>query len=197
MPSAPRLRRAHDSSSAFDALLLAARDGAPWAWQHLNEWLAPAVAGYLRAQGAAEVEDLTSETFLGVVRGIARFDGDEAQFRSWVFVIAHRRVQDERRRRAARGTPSPFDEAATPSEPVAVEGTEADALRKLATERVRYLCAQLVPDQRDVILLRLVADLTVDQVAQVLGKTPGAVKALQRRGFEALRRVIERQGVPL
>ena len=72
-----------------------------------------------------------------------------------------------------------------------------DALRNLATERVRYLCAQLVPDQRDVILLRVVADLTVDQVAQVLGKTPGAVKALQRRGFEALRRVIERQGVPL
>ena len=90
------------NTSAFDALLLAAHDGAPWAWQHLYTWLAPAVAGYLRAQGAREVDDLTSETFLGVVRGIARFRGDEGQFRSWVFVIAHRRLQDERRQLGAR-----------------------------------------------------------------------------------------------
>ena len=49
----------------------------------------------------------------------------------------------------------------------------------------------------DVLLLRLVADLTVDQIALVLGKTAGAVKALQRRGFEAVRRIFEREGVPL
>jgi DNA-directed RNA polymerase specialized sigma24 family protein len=48
--------------------------------------------------GAREIDDLTSETFLGVVRAIPRFRGDEGQFRSWVFVIAHRRLQDERRR---------------------------------------------------------------------------------------------------
>ena len=179
--------------STFDALLPAVRDGAPWAWQYLYERLAPAVAGYLRAQGAREVDDLTSETFLGVVRGIRRFTGDEAQLRSWVFVIAHRRLQDERRRRATRPDPLPLEDV-----PPSPSGdAESEALHRLATARVRAVCARLAPDQRDVLLLRLVADLTVDQIAQVLGKTPGAVKALQRRGFEAVRRTLEREGVPL
>jgi len=185
--------RARDTS-AFDALLLAARDGAPWAWEHLYTWLAPAVAGYLRAQGAREVDDLTSETFLGVLRGIARFRGDEGQFRSWVFVIAHRRLQDERRRLGARPTPVALEDGeATRAEADA----ENDALCKLATDRVRAVCERLAPDQRDVLLLRLIADLTVDQIAMVLGKTPGAVKALQRRGFDAVRRIFELEGVPL
>lgn len=194
MATTPPPGRARDTS-AFEALLLAARDGAPWAWQHLYGWLAPAVAGYLRAQGAREVDDLTSETFLGVVRGIARFRGDEGQFRSWVFVIAHRRLQDERRRLGARPATAVLDDAGAP---LASPGNaESDALRNLATDRVRAVCERLAPDQRDVLLLRLVADLTVDQIALVLGKTAGAVKALQRRGFEAVRRIFEREGVPL
>ena len=185
--------RARDAS-AFEALLLAAGDGAPWAWQHLHGWLAPAVAGYLRTQGAREVDDLTSETFLGVVRGIARFRGDEDQFRSWVFVIAHRRLQDERRLLGARPHTAELHDTAAP---LAAGDAESDALRNLATDRVRAVCARLAPDQRDVLLLRLIADLTVDQIALVLGKTPGAVKALQRRGFDSVRRIFEREGVPL
>ncbi len=74
---------------------------------------------------------------------------------------------------------------------------EDDALRAMAEERVRTLCAPLPAGQRDVLLLRLVADLTVEQVAKALGRTPGAVKALQRRGLAALRQVLEQEGVPL
>ena len=74
---------------AFDALLASARHGDAWAWRQLWDWLAPAVAGYCWVQGARDVDDLVSETFLGVVKGIARFEGSEAQLRSWVFVIAH------------------------------------------------------------------------------------------------------------
>jgi len=55
----------------------------------------------------------------------------------------------------------------------------------------------IVPDQRDVLLLRLLGRMTVDEVAETIGKTPGAVKALQRRGFVAIAKVIEREGVPL
>ncbi|HJV09488.1 MAG TPA: sigma factor-like helix-turn-helix DNA-binding protein, partial [Acidimicrobiales bacterium] len=54
-----------------------------------------------------------------------------------------------------------------------------------------------VPDQADVLLLRLVSAMTVEAVAEVLGKTPGAVKALQRRGLCALRKQLEHEGVPL
>jgi RNA polymerase sigma-70 factor (ECF subfamily) len=62
---------------------------------------------------------------------------------------------------------------------------------------VRDLCERLVPDQRDVLVLRLLGRLTVEEVAAALGKTPGAVKALQRRGFGAIGRMIEREGVPV
>ncbi|MGH9261232.1 MAG: sigma factor-like helix-turn-helix DNA-binding protein, partial [Acidimicrobiales bacterium] len=69
--------------------------------------------------------------------------------------------------------------------------------RALATAQVRALCERLSPDQRDVLLLRLLGRLTVDEVAVALGRTPGSVKALQRRGYLAISRLIEREGVPL
>jgi len=170
----------------FESVLDAARSGRPEAWERLYHALAPAVTGYLRMQGAAEPDDLASEVFLGVFRGIAKFAGDEGALRSWVFVIAHRRLHDERRRHY-RGVPT----ASYDSEPVApaTPSAEDDALRRLATDRVRAICAQLAPDQRDVVLLRILGDLTVEQVADVLGKSVGAVKQLQRRGLEAIRRL--------
>ena len=70
-------------------------------------------------------------------------------------------------------------------------------MRRLSADRVRVLCAGLAPDQGDVLLLRLVSGLTVEAVAGILAKSPGAVKALQRRGLCTLRQHLERQGVPL
>lgn len=74
---------------------------------------------------------------------------------------------------------------------------EHEVLQRLATERVERLCRRLGPEHRDVLLLRLVAGATVEEVALALGKTAGAVKALQRRGLLSLRAVLEREGVPL
>lgn len=175
-------------------MLEAARAGAPWAFERLYVDLAPAVAGYLRLQGSAEPEDLTSEVFLGVFRGLRGFDGSEQQFRSWVFTIAHRRVTDERRAAARRPHLGPTDVLL-----VELRGgdVEQDALDGLGAQWVYRLCAELSADQRAVILLRVVADLSVEEVAQITGKTAGAVKALQRRGLGALRRRTERMGVPL
>jgi RNA polymerase sigma factor (sigma-70 family) len=67
---------------------------------------------------------------------------------------------------------------------------EADAQAALATERVRMLIEALSPDQRDVLLLRIVADLSLEQTAAVLGKSVGAVKSLQHRGLAALRPIV-------
>jgi len=69
--------------------------------------------------------------------------------------------------------------------------------RLLATHRVRDLCTTLPPVQRDVVLLRLVGRLTIDEIASLLGRSRGAVKALQRRGLAKLSRRLEREGVPL
>jgi RNA polymerase sigma factor (sigma-70 family) len=183
----------------FDAVLAAARDGAPWALERMFTALAPAVTGYLRVQGSAEPEDLTSEAFVAILRNLHTFQGDEPGFRSWVFTIAHRRLLDERRRRGRRPLPEPLTAtvAAAARESSAADDVEGAIDRSLGAERVRALCDRLVPDQRDVLLMRLLGDLSIEQIAGMLGKSKGAVKALQRRGLAAVGRLLEREGVPL
>jgi RNA polymerase sigma-70 factor (ECF subfamily) len=136
--------------------------------------------------------------WVGVFRNIGTFSGTEAQFRSWVFVVAHRRVQDERRRLGRRPEPSPID-GEDQIEPAGAWADPADdeAVSRVAADQLRVTCRRLAPDQRDVVLLRTLADLTVEQTATVLGKSEGAVKALQRRGFSRLRQLLAEGGVPL
>jgi RNA polymerase sigma factor (sigma-70 family) len=177
---------------SFPQILSAARAGAEWAWSSIYGDLAPAVLGYVRAQGAVEPEDLTGEVFLQVVRDLHRFEGDERAFRSWIFVIAHHRLLDDVRARKRRPV-EPTSEL--PAE--AVGGADDEALEALAAERVRRIIERLSPDQRDVLLLRVLGGLTVDEVAAVVGKRPGAVKALQRRGLAAIERRLAKEGVTL
>lgn len=178
----------------FDAILDAARSGAPWAFERLYADLAPAVAGYLRLQGSFEPEDLSSDVFLGVFAGLRSFEGTEQQFRSWVFTIAHRRLIDERRSRIRRPV-TPTDDVETLDHRAG--DAEEDALTAVGRRRVYELCAELSADQREVLLLRIVADLTVEQIASVVGKSSGAVKQLQRRALTALRKKLAGEGVPL
>jgi RNA polymerase sigma-70 factor (ECF subfamily) len=74
---------------------------------------------------------------------------------------------------------------------------ETQVLDATANDRVRGIIEGLAPDQRDVLLLRVLGDLTVEEVATAVGKSPGAVKALQRRGLVAVKRALAEEGVPL
>jgi RNA polymerase sigma-70 factor (ECF subfamily) len=129
---------------------------------------------------------LTGEVFLQVVKGIGGFEGNEQQFRSWVFVVAHHRMLDDRRLRARR-----------PSEPLALEtleihaatdNVEGEALNQLSISEIRRQLQALSGDQRDVLLLRIVGGLNLEETAAATGKRVSAVKALQRRGIAAIRR---------
>ena len=177
----------------FDDVLAAAQAGAAWAFEVLYRDLAPAVTGYLRLHGAVEPDDLASETFLGVFTGLAGFSGDEGKLRAWVFTIAHRRLLDDWRRRSRR--PQLTDEPGDLSGHAGGD-VEDDALARLGAETVQRLCGELPADQRSVLLLRILADLTVEQVGHVLGKSVPSVKALQRRGLRALRDRLERENSP-
>ncbi|MDQ3980301.1 MAG: RNA polymerase sigma factor [Actinomycetota bacterium] len=182
-PSRRRPGRRTDLGAAFADVLAAAQANAGWAYQRLFEAHARPVAGYLRSQGAADPDDLANEVFLRAFRNLTTFSGDETAFRAWLFVIARNCLFDERRRQSRRPVLVPGDpDVATAA------GAEHEALVHLGADRVRELLAELSPDQRDVLLLRIVADLTVDQIGEVLGKQPGAVKQLQRRALESLRR---------
>jgi len=174
---------------AFDDVLAAAQAGAGWAFEVLYRDLSPVVTGYLRLHGAAEPDDLASETFLGVFTGLAGFSGDEDALRSWVFTIAHRRLIDDWRRRSRR--PQLTDDA---GDLTLLPGGDAedDALMRVGTDDVHRMCAGLPDDQRSVLLLRVLADLTVEQVASVMGRSVGSVKALQRRGLRTLRDRLEK-----
>jgi RNA polymerase sigma-70 factor (ECF subfamily) len=178
----------------FNALLEAARKGDEGAWAEIYRELAPAVLGYLRSSSAPDPDDALGEVFLQVARDVKRFDGDERSFRAWVFTIAHHRLIDARRHAARR----PVELTAEPPEPrVAAGDAEEEALARIGNEEVQRVLARLSPDQRTVLLLRVIGDLTVEQVAEAVGKRPGAVKALQRRGLAAIRRELGRSGVPL
>ena len=91
-----------DLDVAFVDALAGALDHAPVACRWIYDTYAGRVHGYLRAQGAHEPEDLTSEVFLRVFDRLAQFSGDEVQFRSWLFTIAYRILVDEVRRRKSR-----------------------------------------------------------------------------------------------
>jgi RNA polymerase sigma factor (sigma-70 family) len=169
---------------AFPGVLAAAQADAGWAYQRLFRSLAGAVASYLRGQGAEDPDGLANEVFMRAFRQLQSFDGTESGFRSWVFTIARNALLDERRRQSRR--PLVDDRATIRDQPVA--SGEVEALARLGTDEVRQILDQLVPDQRDVLLLRVLADLSVEQVAAVLGKQPGAVKQLQRRAAATLRR---------
>jgi RNA polymerase sigma factor (sigma-70 family) len=172
--------------TGFSSILEAARVGAEWAWIALYRDLSPFVLGYLRSRGAAEPEDMLGEVFLQVVRDLPGFKGDERDFRSWVLTVAHHRLLDDRRHRGRRPVdPAPAQvlESAGPT-----GDAEWDALERIGADRVRALIGGLSPDQQSVLLLRIIGGLTVEEVARTLGKRPGAVKALQRRGLATIER---------
>jgi RNA polymerase sigma-70 factor (ECF subfamily) len=181
--------------AAFDDVLAAAQAGAAWGFEVLYRDLSPVVTGYLRLHGAPEPDDLASETFLAVFRGLGGFRGDEDGLRSWVFTIAHRRLVDDHRRRSRR--PQQADDAGDVLTGIAGGDVEDDVLARLGAERVHRMCGDLPADQRSVLLLRVLADLTVEQVAAVMGRSVGSVKALQRRGLRRLREELAPAGVPL
>jgi RNA polymerase sigma factor (sigma-70 family) len=165
-----------------------ARLGAEWAWTSIYRGLSPAILGFMRAKGAHDPEGLTGEVFLQVVRDLGRFSGGIADFKAWVFTIARNRFLDDRRASSRRPTtpqPDDFLEAHGDTGDV-----EEEALRALGTERVKELVSRLSPDQQDVLLLRIVADMSLEEVARVLDKRTGAVKALQHRGLASLRKEI-------
>jgi RNA polymerase sigma-70 factor (ECF subfamily) len=144
------------------------------------------VAGYLRARRVSDADGLANEVFLRAFRTIHTFRGDEERFRSWIFTIAHHAAVDDVRHRRRRVSEAPLDWAPE----VSGGDVETEVLANLAHERIQQLLSSLSPDQRDVLLLRVVADRSVSETAAIVGKSHEAVKALQHRGLAALQRAL-------
>lgn len=141
----------------------------------MYETTATGVLGYFRSHRMRDPEALTGDVFVSVTEKLGGFRGDDDALRRWVFTIAHHRRVDEIRRADRR----PEVLTDSPSTPPAVDDEPFDPDLVAALGR-------LTPDQRDVIVLRFVADLPLRAVADITGRRTGAVKMLQARALEAL-----------
>lgn len=171
----------------FAQLLAAAQGGDQRALERIYRDVAPLVIGYLRANGARDAEDVAGDVFVSMVAGLGHFAGDEHQFRSWLLTIAHRRLVDTFRRSGRR-----------PEDPLPVEDLgaqvgsapdgESEALGRLRAQGILDAIDELTEEQRAAVLLRVLADLPVRDVARIMGKPETAVKALLRRAIASLER---------
>jgi RNA polymerase sigma-70 factor, ECF subfamily len=141
-----------------------------------------------------QAEDLTGTAFVSAIEGLPRFRGPVEALGGWLFQIARHDLYDHRRRQA-RSRLEPLDEHLVEvADAIGAEDPEELAIDRLEGSRVLAGLRQLSPDQREVLLLRMAAGLTAPEVAALVGKTTGAVKALQHRGLASLARVLGLRG---
>jgi RNA polymerase sigma-70 factor, ECF subfamily len=172
--------------------LVAARRREPAAVTRLYTAYAPALFRFFMAAVGDRhlAEDLTGNVFLSAIEGLPRFRGPVEAVGGWLFRIARNDLYDHRRRQN-RSRLEPLDENLGEAALAAgAEDPEELAIERLEGSRVMAALRQLSPDQRDVLLFRMAAGLTAPEVAAVLGKTTGAVKALQHRGLASLARIL-------
>lgn len=177
-----------------DAQVAAAARGDPDALAAVYQALAPPVLGYLRAHAVDDPEAVTNDVFVNLLPQLPRVTGGAEGVRRLAFTIAHARMVDAIRARPRSGPHIAYESAVDTR---VAASAEEDAHAALALARVHEILAMLPPDQRDVLTLRVVADLSIEQVAGVIGRSPGAVKQLQRRGLVALRRALYERRVTL
>ncbi|MEA5454868.1 sigma-70 family RNA polymerase sigma factor [Sinomonas sp. JGH33] len=146
--------------------------------------LAPVVRGYLRSHGVADPEAVTQDVFLALYPRIGSVTGGAEGLRTLVFTIAHARYVDYCRQRAKAPRMAEYDPAVDARTSASAED---EAFGSDSQEGILELLHGLSKDQREVITLRIVADLSLEQTAAVTGRSVGAVKQLQRRALLNLR----------
>jgi len=140
---------------------------------------------YHRIGDAHVAEDLTAEVFLKMLEAVKASAGWRISLSGWLYRIAHNLVVDYFRRKPRREG-LPLDEQL-----MAAQDDSAHLERVLAQQRLRAAIRRLTEDQQQVIILKFVEEMSNAEVAEILGKTEGAVKALQHRALAALRRILQ------
>lgn len=169
----------------FGSDLSLARAGDSRGFDGLHDRVVGKLTAFAVGRGAADPDQSVNDAFFRAFGALHTFDGDEAGFHRWMFAILRRQLIDEHRRSTRRPQLAVADapESATVS-------AEVVALARLGNERVARLLAQLTEDQREVITLRILLDLSIADVAEIVDKPATAVKRLQARGIQSLERLL-------
>lgn len=176
------------ASSLTDAIVQDARHGDSAALTALYESIAPGILAYLRGRGSADPEALTQDVFVQLLPRIRRIKGGASGVKALAYTIAHSRLVDEFRKRGR----SPEVLVAEAIETGWHRSAEQAVLD--GSDRALAQLKSLGEAQRTVIMLRVFGDLSVEQTAQILGRSEGAVKQLQRRALLALRATLTDSG---
>ncbi len=143
------------------------------------------MSSFGRVRGADDPDGLVNDVFLQVFKSLAGFEGCEAQFNAWVFTIAGNKLIDQARRRSRQPEQTWLSEAQE-AQLAAPHRVEDQVVDQCSSNELLAKLDCLTSEQREVVLLRIVSDLTIDTIAKTMGKRPGAIKALQRRAFRTL-----------
>lgn len=169
----------------FPEVLRCAAAGDASAFARLWRDTHPPLLRYLWVSAGDAAEDVAAEVWLEVARRIGSFRGGEHEFRGWLFTMARRKTID-RHRYEARRPVSPTGDGELLDYPAA-DDTVTAALEYISTETALALIATLPRDQAEIIVLRVVVGLDASAVAQIVGKSPGAVRVAAHRGLRTLR----------
>ncbi len=182
----------HVVGDDFAGVLAAAQGGREEDFAVLWRDANPSLLRYLRVLAPESAEDIAAETWVQVVRGLPRFVGDEMAWRAWLFTTARRRLLDQARSRRRHPT-EPLDEIGAAEVPASPD-TEQLALENIATESAIALLSELPAHQAEVIMLRVIAGLDTEVVAEMLGRSPGAIRVSAHRGLRKLETLLSRNG---
>jgi RNA polymerase sigma-70 factor, ECF subfamily len=179
---------------AFGVTLASARTGDEAAFARIFRDVQPTLLRYLGVI-ATDPEDVAGETWVQVVVGLRRFRGEEQDFRAWLFTIARNRAADAGRSRARRPA-VPLDMTEATHQLTSPDAADL-ALETVSTQTTMALIKSLPPEQAEIIMLRVVAGLDTNDVARIVGKSPGAVRVAAHRGLRRLAGRVAQAGVTL
>jgi len=173
-------------------VLALAQDGDEGAFATLWRDLNPALLRYL-AMGGEPADDVASDTWASVIQGLRRFRGDEMAWRGWVFTTARRRAIDSGRRRSRTARLEDAWES-VPDEASGIDPADVVAAQS-DTDAALRLIARLSPLQAEVVTLRVLGELPVEEVARIVGHSAGAVRVAAHRGLRRLEEILLAMGV--
>jgi RNA polymerase sigma-70 factor (ECF subfamily) len=170
-------------------LLARARQWDEAALAEVYDTYAPALYRYAyRLTGHAQTsQDIVSETFRRFLLALRRGAGPADQLSAWLYRVAHNLVVDSYRQQSPTDL-LPLDEDIVA---VTLEGGPSHVAHQEEVARARAALQQLTPLQQQVLVLRFLEELSNAEVAEIVGRTEGAVKGIQHRTLQALRRILE------
>jgi RNA polymerase sigma-70 factor (ECF subfamily) len=171
-------------SGHLELVFASARSGDQQAMSMLFRALNPSLTHYVRRHALDTADDLVSETWMAAAEAFPGFDCDAEGFRAWLFTVARRRIADHYRRSARRPQLLVLSDEHDQAAPYDTAQSALDALSTDAA--IDALISRLPPDHAEVVFLRVVAGLSVEHVAEVMGRSSGSVRVLQHRALKRL-----------